>query len=201
MAAMFADGLRADMEQLQRDGVTIGSEHFSVELYGMGDMKLQLVLYGRGAASSTFPCLHCDVKNVQLLASITTRVDEFDISFAEMTTLATMQRRYTERTARGYTDDSDDCHWFNQKQPPLSPIQPRDCPLEKLHLKLRMVDKFDGIFNDIRLKLKVSDEDYQRLLKQLHVFKGLPRALFHQPFTCHHLAHWLIVSLHWFHWW
>ena len=162
------------MEELQRNGLAVGGQRFTFEFSGLGDMKLQLLLYGRGAASSTYPCLYCDVRLDELLASVTARVDNFDVPFERMTSVATMHSRYAERTERGYTATSDDCRWYNQQFPPLLPVEPHHCPIEKLHLKLRLVDKFDSIFEALRTAMKVSDGDYRLLLKRLHVFKGLP---------------------------
>jgi len=138
---------------------------------------MQLLLYGRGAASSTYPCLWCWVRGKDLLQSITTRVDEFDLPFERMPTVKEMADKYAERVERNYMDDSDDARFFNQKHAPLIDIDPWRCPPEKLHLQLRPVDKFDEIHEVLPKERKISDTDYQRLLRRLHVFKASERGV------------------------
>jgi hypothetical protein len=172
LAAMIGAGVRTAMELLARDGLDVGGVHFAFEFATFGDLKMQLLLYGRGSASSTYPCLWCFVKGKELLDSITTRVDDFDLPFERMPTVKEMADRYADRVERNYMDDSDDKDFGNQKHAPLLNIDPWRCPPEKLHLLLRPVDKFDEIHEVLRKKEKFSDVDYQRLLRRLHVFKG-----------------------------
>jgi hypothetical protein len=174
MKALLGAGVRAAMETLTRDALDVCGIHFTFEFATFGDLKMQLMLYGRGAASSTYPCLWCWVKSTdgELLKSITTDVDKYDISFDQMPTVQKMADNYDERVRNNYIDDSDDWRSGSQKNPPLININPCRCAPEKLHLELRPCDKFDEIHEGMRKVQKINDTEYQRLLRRLHVFKG-----------------------------
>ena len=181
--AAMGKAVNDECTRLMREGLVVDGVHFTFKIYWCADYKFTRLTYGKGSATALRPCIWCHVTVHELAGSLLATSTAWDLLPEDMPTIAHFRKLAKDREfqlkqrASFLAGKPKASEFESQERFPIFAIDPKDAPLEPLHLVMRIFELLLHKIAAIRFPEAGNRRDRMNTLAQDEVYLDLLRSM------------------------